>query len=270
VAAHRRARSTTRTGALALPRRDDRVARVLPSRASVLIGLALFACAAGAYAAARQTSLFSVDAVQVRGGTPALRRQVTNALETELGVSLLKIDSGLIARRLAGVSGVASTGFDRAFPHTLVVTVRPERPVAVLRRGAASWLVSARGRVIEQLPRGAHRGLPRIWIAAKSAPPSLGSLLGDTEGGRAARALAPLASVHFPARVASVATGNGELTLVLRSGLELRLGDAGDLRLKLAVARRVLELLGPATPGTYVDVSVPERPVASDNPKVGG
>ena len=34
----------------------------------------------------------------------------------------------------------------------------------------------------------------------------------------------------------------GELTLVLRSGTEIRLGDPGDLRLKLAIAGRILRL----------------------------
>ena len=52
-----------------------------------------------------------------------------------------------------------------------------------------------------------------------------------------------------------------ELTLVLHSGLEVRLGDAGDLRLKLAVARRLLLIQGAETVASYVDVSVPERPV---------
>ena len=42
--------------------------------------------------------------------------------------------------------------------------------------------------------------------------------------------------------------------------LELRLGDERDLRLKLAVVHRVLPLLDPQT--LYLDVSVPERPVA--------
>jgi len=56
---------------------------------------------------------------------------------------------------------------------------------------------------------------------------------------------------------------------VLRSGLELRLGDASDLKLKLAIARRVLAAVGGGR-GSYVDVSVPERPVASTNPQVEG
>ena len=49
---------------------------------------------------------------------------------------------------------------------------------------------------------------------------------------------------------------------MLRSGLEVRLGDVDDLRLKLAIARRILAMLGPtATTAGYLDVSVPERPV---------
>ena len=51
-----------------------------------------------------------------------------------------------------------------------------------------------------------------------------------------------------------------ELTLRLRSGLEMRLGEPVDVALKLAVAARVIPLLDADT--TYLDVAVPERPVA--------
>lgn len=265
MAARRPTRPPARARAVAIPRSARREAtqlRLLPSRGSVLTGLALFLAAAGAFAAARETPLFAVDAVQVRGASPAVARQVQQALAGELGTSLLKIGGDTVDRRLAGVAWVANSTFDRAFPHTLVVTIRRERPVAVLRRGSHSWLVSARGRVLSELPRGARRELPRVWVPGSVPAPEVGAVLGDGAGGRAARALAPLASVHFPARIASAASGPGELTFVLRSGLELRLGDPGDLRLKLAVARRVLRVLGPTGAGAYVDVSVPERPVA--------
>jgi hypothetical protein len=80
---------------------------------------------------------------------------------------------------------------------------------------------------------------------------------------RAVRAVAPLASKPLPFAVtSSIATQQG-LTLKLRSGLELRLGDSTDLLLKLEVARRVLPSLAGAT--GYLDVSVPERPVAGSD-----
>jgi len=48
----------------------------------------------------------------------------------------------------------------------------------------------------------------------------------------------------------------------------LRLGEPTDVRLKLAIARRALRVL-PAG-ATYVDVSVPGRPVAGTDPQVSG
>jgi hypothetical protein len=101
-------------------------------------------------------------------------------------------------------------------------------------------------------------GLPRIWIPK-------GPLL--TVGGMAPAelheplaAVAPLRASRFAARVTSVRVEPDELTLILRSGLELRLGDTTDIGLKLAVAARVLPQVAGGT--RYVDVSVPERPVA--------
>ena len=61
-----------------------------------------------------------------------------------------------------------------------------------------------------------------------------------------------------------------ELTFVLASGLELRLGDVRAIPLKLAVAARILPQVLGKDASTYLDVSVPERPVAGDNPQPGG
>jgi hypothetical protein len=51
--------------------------------------------------------------------------------------------------------------------------------------------------------------------------------------------------------------------MVLRDRFEVRLGDAANLAVKVEVARRVLaELRASGSTATYVDVAVPERPVA--------
>ena len=47
---------------------------------------------------------------------------------------------------------------------------------------------------------------------------------------RAIDAVAPLVSEAAPTRVASAVAKRGELTLVLRNGLELRLGDSATCR----------------------------------------
>ena len=86
----------------------------------------------------------------------------------------------------------------------------------------------------------------------------------------AATTLAPLRAAPLPGGVRSVRAGR-ELTLILAGGLEVRLGDRGDLQLKLAIARRILRATGAAAlGGGYLDVSVPERPVLSSKSQVGG
>jgi len=237
------------------------LSRLAPSGRSLLLGFALLAATAGAYAAARETSVFAVRSVDVRGARPAVAAQVEQELAPALGQSLLAVDLGRLRRRAEALPTVLAVSFDRAFPSTLRIVVTPERPVAVARQGAGSWLVSARGRVMGKLERGARRGLPRLWLK-RDVKIEVGALItGDTAS--AVRAVAPLARRPLPGRVSLVRVTPDELTLVQRSGLEVRLGDASDLALKLAVARRILPAL--AGVGGYLDVSVPERPVAGQD-----
>jgi cell division septal protein FtsQ len=234
------------------------VVRFAPSGRSILVGLLILACALGAYGLARGTSAFAVRGVVVHGAAPEVGGQVRKVLAHVEGRSLLELDLPKLRAAVAGVPAVAAVSFDRGFPHTLNVHVTPELPVAVARQGSASWLVSASGRVIEPLDRGARRGLPRLWLR-----PDVELAAGATLSGaplHAARAVAPLEDVRLP-RVASVRSSKTELTLVLRSGVELRLGDGSDRRLKLTIAERILPSL--LATGGYLDVSVPERPVAA-------
>lgn len=238
----------------------------MPSRRSLCVGLAVVAVAGGAYAAARESSVFAVRNIEVSGAPRGLRAQVRTALAPLVGTSLLALDGSAVERRVEALPAVLSAHYDRSFPHTLHVIVFPEKPVAVLRRGTESWLVSARGRVVSRVPRGSDQALPRIWVPT-AADVLAGVFLDATHGGAAARSLALVAS-GFPARIATASFAGGNLTYRLRSGLEIRLGDPTDVRLKLAIARRALFDLPPGA--TYLDVSVPRRPVAGTDSKLSG
>jgi cell division septal protein FtsQ len=236
------------------------LAKFAPSGRSLLIGLLILLTALGLYAAARGTSAFAVRTVAVEGASPAVAAEVRTELSPALGESLLGLDLTELEHRAKRVPMVADASFDRAFPHTLRIAIVPEVPVAVLRQGSFSWLVADGGRVVAELDRGAHPGLPRIWLKR-----DVEIRLGEAVGGmplRAIDAVAPLGSKPLPLAVASAVATRGELKLVLRNGLELRLGDSRDLPVKLEVARRVIPRLGGA--GGYLDVSVPDRPVAGE------
>jgi len=233
----------------------------LPSGRSLAIGFGLILLAGGAYAAALETSVFAVRKLVIVGGSPRVQAQVRAALAPELGRSLLRVSGGDLTRRAAVIPDVISLRFDRAYPHTLRVRVTAERAVLLLRRVNDTWVVSARGRVMRRIGNPRRSSLPRMWVP-KGTAVTAGDTLGRLDGGLAAAALAPIPAGAFPGGVRFVRSGAAELTLVMRSGLEVRLGDIGDLRLKLAIARRILKLAGAGvSAGSYIDVSVPERPV---------
>jgi cell division septal protein FtsQ len=223
-------------------------------------GIAVFALAA--WFVARDTSVFAVRTIEVHSGSPRVKSEVQHALASELGRSLLRIDEGALTRRLEALPDVLSARFERSFPNTLQVTVHAERAVLLVRQGATSWVVSARGRVMRKLDNPRRSRLPRLWLP-KNVQLTTGETLPLDQGRMAAAAVAPVARRAYPGGVRTVVSGKELLTLVLGEGTEVRLGDLGDLRLKLAIARKILHVAamnGDTTPA-YVDVSVPERPV---------
>jgi cell division septal protein FtsQ len=231
--------------------------RLVPSGRSILLAFAVLAVAVCAWYGARETSVFAVRRFEVSGAPPGVASQVRARLQGELGTSLLELDVARTTSDLNDLPTVVSTTLDRAFPQTLRIAVVPERAVMVVRQGSDAWLVSARGRVMSRIERGTRRTLPRLWVKR-----DLRIELGATLAGDLAPAIAaagPLSSVRLPP-VATVRTGSDELSLALRSGLLLRLGEPDNIRLKLAIAARIVPLLDPEA--AYLDVSVPDRPVS--------
>lgn len=219
--------------------------------------------ALGLYAIARSTSMFAIDRVEVRGVSPGVADRVRAALEPLTGTSLLAFDATDGDRRLAGVSMVEAASYDREFPHTLVVTVVAERPIALLRRGPMAWVVSDTGRVLRKVSARPLPDLPRIWLPA-TADPLVGSSVAD-EPAVAVRVLSAVNEARPRISVRSVRLVGEEVSLTLRSGAVVLLGTMSQLPLKVAVAVGVLEL---APTARTVDVSVPERAVASDTPRI--
>ena len=245
------------------PRREagDRLdlARLVPSGRSLLIGFALVVAVLGAYWGAAASSVFAVRHLEVKGAPPAVARQVEVAAKDVVGTSLLEIDARALEGTVRALPSVAGVSVDRAFPNTLVVKVAAERPVAVVRRGSSAWFATGSGKVIREIETGTERGFPRLWLTrdvgvkvGRSLPPNLVA---------ATRALAAARAVRLPRRVKAVRVGEGRLTLVLQRGPEIRLGANSDVLLKVTVAARVFPLLDESS--LYLDVSVPERPVAS-------
>jgi len=260
------ARTDAAVAVLPAPKRRIELMRLLPSGRASAIALAVVALAAGVYLVARETSVFAVDTIDVRGAPPSIAGEVRAALADFKGGSLVTLNGAAVVTRLDGLPVVASARYDRDFPHTLRVFIEPERPVAVVRRGPDSWLVSAHGRVISSLGQGDKSDLPRIWVKGTVSVSPGGMLSGDPA--RAVRAASPLARSPLRGRVTTVRVTPDEVALVLRSGLQLELGNTNNLPLKLMVGAQIAQSAQRAT--GYVDLTVPDRPVSKLNTQPEG
>jgi cell division protein FtsQ len=233
----------------------------LPSWRVLALGFGAVAAAGLAYLAARETPMFALRSVDVSGASPIVAARVESALREFDGTSLVALNMNRVDERLEALPEIAGATYDRDFPHTLRVTVRVDPPVAVLRHGLDAWLVSARARVLKPLTNPWDSPLPRVWLGG-GEDVERGETLSDAYVLRAVRTLAVMRRTRFPSAARMVKSSDSELTVVLASGVELRLGDQVALWLKLAVARRVMPLLQ-AGGLHYLDVSVPERPVSA-------
>jgi cell division septal protein FtsQ len=224
------------------------------------------------YLAARETPLFAVRTVAITGGSEAVRKAVREAAQPVEGESLVALDGKALVRELEALPSVRSASYDRAFPSTLRIFVHPELPLGIVRLGPDRWVVSERGRIIrrytsdsERYPRFRLPGRPNVVPGSYMTDPGAQVVLG-------ALAVVPR---NFPVRIQMVRLEGGRLTMDLWAPWgrpELRLGEAVDVQVKLAVATVVLRSLSADERSSvgYVDVSVPERTVVGSNSQVEG
>ena len=128
-----RVEAATLPSRLSLPHVHPRawLAHFAPTRRSLAVGLGLLAVALGGYLLARETPLFAIDRIEVRGGSPQVARQVHSALASVVGRPLVGLDGSAVLARVDALPLVVSASYARSFPHTLRLTVVPERPAAV-------------------------------------------------------------------------------------------------------------------------------------------
>ena len=159
--------------------------RFVPSGRSLLATFGVLVAVGVAYWVAYATPVFAVERVEVRGAPPAARARgdARDARRRRTEPRRGRRRRG--RRHPARLPAVAGVSVDRAFPHTLVVKVAPERPVAVVRRGdvrLARHRVPARS--IREIETGTRARAARGSGSPKGATIRVG---GQLPGGLRAR-----------------------------------------------------------------------------------
>jgi cell division protein FtsQ len=202
----------------------------------------------------RSSSLVRVEHVRVTGIEGRQAAAIRGALtEAALDMTVLHVRDDALQAAVEPYPVVRSLRTSTDFPHGLTIAVNAYDPVAALKSAGALTPVSADGRVLRGTPA---RGLATVSV--KLTPG--GDHVSDAQALRAIRLLSS-APRALRARVAHVYRGPHGLTATLENGPKLYFGGTSRFSAKWSAA--ALVLADRTSKGAaYVDLRVPERPVA--------
>lgn len=200
------------------------------------------------------TSVFGARSIHVSGEERIGPRRVLKLAGVGEGTNLLHLDTRAAEARLEGEPWILDAIVTVELPSTLRVRVVERTPVLVLNDGGRRELVSADGVVLGGAPP--ETSLPEMVLEPGS----------EFDAGAVRAAADAVAAMEAPLRsqVASVGVADdGELSMVVEGGVEVRYGSVGDAAAKAQALRAILSFA--AREGKVllaVDVSAPSAPTA--------
>ena len=245
-----------------LPRAFTFVPRVVAAgpvhwrRRLVVIGLLVAVLTAVYMFWFRDSSLVRVERVQVVGlssapNVPRLRAELTAAGKQ---MTTLHVDDARLRSVVANDPVVRAVTTESDFPHGLTIRVTENRPVALLSAGGHNVPVAADGTILEGVDIPST--LPSVRTGALPSH-RLGS--GNAFDRVTVAAAAPAALLP---KIASITLQPGKgYVAQFTNGPAVWLGGFARLEMKWSAAAAVLAQQS-AAGATYIDVRLPERPVA--------
>lgn len=224
-------------------------------RRRLIIGLVLLlALAAGYMFWLRDSSLVAVDQVTIRGADQ--NPSVEEALRAEaLEQSTLHVDLAALEQAVAGDPAVRSISAVPDFPHGLTIDVDLREPVGLLK--GSGVLVAGDGVILDS-DSTSSANVAAIGVDGGDLVGG-GSVKGEALDVARVLGAAPAPLLGVVER-GSIDQDFGAV-IELQGGLELRFGDPGSADLKWRAAAAVLAHSS-FTGAAYLDLSVPDRPVA--------
>ncbi len=220
----------------------------------VLVVLALLAAPGSLGLWLRTSSLVGVDTVVVSGAEGRQAAEIRDVLTAAgLDMTTLAVDEDALRKAVSRYAVVRALRTSTDFPHRLRIELDSHRPVAALQARGVVTAVSSDGTLL----RGSTaRDLPLVGV--RRAP--TGERVADAETRRAIDVVTT-APPALRQRVRRVFRGSRGLAATVDGGPKLYFGGGRGLRTKWSAAAQVLADSG-ARGARYIDVRIPERPVA--------
>ena len=202
----------------------------------------------------RGSSLLAVRDVSVTGLSGRDAPRVRVALESAArGMTTVRVRRSDLRAAVAGYPLVKDLRVDADLPRTLRIRVIENRPVAALEAGARRVAVADDGTLLLD---EVATGLPSVPVDTLPGGPRV------TDPRRlSAIAVAAAAPDALRPLVRRVRRGTGGLRVELEGGVRVVFGSGARAAAKWAAAARLLAD-SRAAGSTYIDVRLPERPVA--------
>ncbi len=203
----------------------------------------------------RNLSWLAIHDVSVKGATTN-ERQIDSAVEQVAGdMTTLHINDSELRDAVARFPTVASVKASTSFPHGLEVTITERLPVAFVQIRGQQTAVSADGYLLVGADFDAKQ-LPRIEGAAAH-----GARLEEDAAAQAAILGATPQPLRDLVTASTWDDQRGGVVVDLHNGPEVRFGDGSRAADKWAATVAVLSSDERGSP-SYLDVSVPDRPVS--------
>jgi cell division protein FtsQ len=224
-------------------------------RRVVAVAVVLLVLYIGYLAWFRNLSWFAIHDVSVDGATTSQQQIKASIVDASHDMTTLHIKDDELVAAVSRFPTIASVKADTSFPHGLHVTVTERLPVADAVIGGRRVAVSADGYLLAGLDFD-PKDLPRLHGATASGPRL-------TEQAAAQAAILGAAPNELRDRLteSSWDDDDGGVVVDVDGGPQLLFGDGSRAEDKWKAAVAVLSSPERGSP-SYLDVSVPERPVS--------
>lgn len=246
------------------------MAVVAAALAAVGVALAI------AFFALRNSTVFSIDTVEVEPTAHVTEEDIQNLVRVPVGSTLLNLDTASIEEGLRRDPWVAGVEFERVFPHTLriVIVEQAVDALVVMNAGSVAWYLGDAGAWIQPtgvepaegqsvndaaLATALEEGCLLITDVPATVSPVAGSEATD-DVLHAVESFRAGFSESFSSQVVSYsAPAADSIVCTLSNGVEVLLGSPTDISTKEEIVTGYLEQF-PAGSVTYINVRVVTKP----------
>jgi cell division septal protein FtsQ len=196
--------------------------------------------------------LMALTTIKVEGTSRIDKTQVQQALDSQLGTPLARLDFGTIKQELAGFPLIESYVTEEAPPHTLVVTITEREPIVAVKTSSGFALVDPAGITVESTP-SKPANLPLAGVDPSQIGGSVYRTMTDV--------VLALPTSLRPTVTEVTATTADDVTLTLNNGSKVVWGSPDDSDQKAALLAALVkdhEARDPSTKVEY-DVSAPDN-----------